>query len=446
MMEMTAGMKLVAAMVLGMLAVLDWHGALAAQGGPAPVPAMTQAAPAPAVTAPAPAQADALVASDARLAGDEKRTRLIVDLNGPTDKLNFRVFVLADPYRVVVDLPQIAFNIAPDIGKHGRGLISAYRFGLIAQGKSRIVMDPTGPVSVDKSFLLDAVDNQPARLVIDLVKTDRSAFLRTVAAQKASDMTATPPPPQGADTLLPEIQPGLPIVVVDPGHGGIDAGATSPSGEQEKSIVLEFAKKLAEKINATGRYRAVLTREDDTFITLSGRIQFARANRASLFVSVHADTLHDPFGVRGATIYTLSDKASDAESARYAEQENKADAIAGVDLTAEPGDVADILIDLTRRETKTFSNRFAKVLIDEFQAAATLNKNPHRSAGFMVLTAPDIPSVLLELGYLSSRDDVKLLTSDDWRNRATDAVVTAVDAFFTQRRQNQPAVSNAAAP
>ncbi|CAM5767403.1 N-acetylmuramoyl-L-alanine amidase [Labrys miyagiensis] len=432
-------MRLVATIALMLAAAVSWHGACAAPSGPAPTPAQS-ADPA------SPPQAGALTASDARLAGDERRTRLIVDLNGPTDKLNFRVFVLADPYRVVVDLPQIEFNISPENGKNGRGLVSAYRFGLIAQGKSRIVMDLTGPVSVDKSFLLDAIDNQPARLVIDLVKVDRSAFLRTVAAQKASDMTATPPPPQLPETLLPEVQSGLPIVVVDPGHGGIDAGATSPTGEQEKTIVLEFARKLAEKINATGRYRAVLTREGDTFITLSGRIEFARANRASLFVSIHADTLHDPFGVRGATIYTLSDKASDAESARYAEKENKADAIAGVDLTAEPGDVADILIDLTRRETKTFSNRFAKVLIDEFQAAATLNKNPHRSAGFMVLTAPDIPSVLLELGYLSSRDDVKLLTSDDWRNRATDAVVAAVDAFFAQRRQNHPSVSNAAAP
>ncbi len=434
-------MRLVAAIALGMLAAaVLGHDAFAAQGGAAIPPAV-----APAATGAPVVQSDTLVASDARLAGDEKRTRLIVDLNGPTDKLNFRVFVLADPYRVVVDLPQIEFNLPPDTGKQGRGVVSAYRFGLIAQGKSRIVMDLNGPVSIDKSFLLDAVDDQPARLVIDLVKTERTAFLRTVAAQKASDLTATPPTPQ-VPTLLPENQPGLPIVVVDPGHGGIDAGATSPSGEQEKSIVLEFSRKLAEKINATGRYRAVLTRDDDTFITLSGRIQFARANKASLFISVHADTLHDPFGVRGATIYTLSDKASDAESARYAEQENKADAIAGVDLAAEPGDVADILIDLTRRETKSFSNRFAKVLIDEFQAAATLNKNPHRSAGFMVLTAPDIPSVLLELGYLSSRDDVKLLTSDDWRNRATDAVVTAVDAFFTLRRQNQPAVSNAATP
>ncbi|WP_245197402.1 N-acetylmuramoyl-L-alanine amidase [Labrys sp. LIt4] len=387
-----------------------------------------------------------LTASDARLAGDDRRTRLIVDLHGSVSDLNFRVFVLPDPYRVVVDLPQIEFGMPPETGKHGRGVVSAYRFGLIAPGKSRIVLDLTEPVAVDKSFLLDALDDQPARLVIDLVKTDRAAFMRTAASQKSSDMSAHPQPPPSSPPLLPESQPGRPVVVVDPGHGGIDMGATSKSGEQEKTIVLEFAKRLADKINETGRYRAVLTRDGDTFISLAGRVQFARANRASLFISVHADTLHDPFGVRGATIYTLSDRASDAESARYAEQENKADAIAGVDLASEPGDVADILIDLTRRETKSFSNGFAKVLIDQFQAAATLNKNPHRSAGFKVLTAPDIPSVLLELGYLSSRDDVKLLTSDDWRNRASDAVVTAIDAFFQQRRANQPAAASGSVP
>ncbi|WP_245314532.1 N-acetylmuramoyl-L-alanine amidase [Labrys sp. WJW] len=437
---MMGGMRLAAIGMLVLLGMGQAQMSHAAQGPVAP-PATAE----PAVTPPPAAVASSsLTASDARLAGDDKRTRLIVDLHGSVNELNFRVFVLPDPYRVVVDLPQIEFGMPPETGKQGRGVVSAYRFGLIAPGKSRIVLDLTEPAAVDKSFLLDALDDQPARLVIDLVKTDRAAFLRTAASQKSSDMSAHPQP--SSPPLLPESQPGRPVVVVDPGHGGIDMGATSKSGEQEKTIVLEFAKRLADKINETGRYRAVLTRDGDTFISLAGRVQFARANRASLFISVHADTLHDPFGVRGATIYTLSDRASDAESARYAEQENKADAIAGVDLASEPGDVADILIDLTRRETKSFSNGFAKVLIDQFQAAATLNKNPHRSAGFKVLTAPDIPSVLLELGYLSSRDDVKLLTSDDWRNRAADAVVTAIDGFFQQRRANQPAASSGSAP
>ena len=146
--------------------------------------------------------------------------------------------------------------------------------------------------------------------------------------------------------------------------------------------------------------------------------------------------------MRGATIYTLSDKASDAEAARYAEKENRADAIAGVDLSAEPEDVADILIDLTRRETKSFSNQFAKTLIDEFRAAATLNKNPHRSAGFRVLKGPDVPSVLLELGYLSNKQDAKLLMSDDWRGHVTDAALAAIDSFFAARQRDIRATSN----
>ena len=218
--------------------------------------------------------------------------------------------------------------------------------------------------------------------------------------------------------------------MIDPGHGGIDLGAVTAKGDQEKTIVLGFAKILAAKIDATGRYKAVLTRDDDSFVSLAGRIDVARANNAALFVSIHADTLPDPFGVRGATIYTLSDKASDAELARYAEKENRADLIAGVDLSAEPDDVADILIDLTRRETKAFSSQFAKVLTDEFRAAATLNKNPRRSAGFHVLKAPDVPSVLLELGYLSNSQDAKLLLSDEWRERPPQPATAAVDALL----------------
>ena len=206
--------------------------------------------------------------------------------------------------------------------------------------------------------------------------------------------------------------------------------------------MLGFARILAEKIDATKRYRAVLTRSDDSFVTLGGRISVARANHAALFISIHADTLPDPFGVRGATIYTLSDHASDAETARYAEKENRADLIAGVDLSAEPDDVADILIDLTRRETRSFSTQFAKVLVDQLRAAATLNKNPHRSAGFLVLKAPDVPSVLLELGYLSNSQDVKLLTSDEWRGRATDAVLAAIEGFFRPVSRDASATSN----
>jgi N-acetylmuramoyl-L-alanine amidase len=383
---------------------------------------------------------DLIRAGAARLAGDDQRTRLILDLSS---SISFRAFILADPYRVVVDLPQLAFDMPQEAGHQARGLVSAYRFGLIAAGKSRIVLDLTGPAAIDKAFVLEAADNQPARLVIDLVRTERSAVLEALAAQQRGSRDAQhteaalsrPAPSEG-------VRPGAPMVVIDPGHGGIDSGAVASMGQTEKSIVLEFAKVLAAKIGATGRYRTALTRSDDSFVSLSGRIGFARAQGAALFISIHADTLPDPFGVRGATIYTLSDTASDAESARYAEKENRADLIAGVDLSSEPDDVADILIDLTRRETRGFSNQFARLLTDEFRSAATLNKNPRRSAGFRVLKASDVPSVLLELGYLSNRRDARLLMSQDWRERTTDAVLTAVDAFFAAKTRDARATSN----
>lgn len=384
---------------------------------------------APAWADPAPDPAAPVRATAARLAGDAQRTRLILDITGTIQP---RAFPLADPDRLVVELPQIAFDLPGGTGRTGRGLVSAFRYGLIAPGKSRLVVDLSGPAVVDKMFVLDPVEDQPARLVIDLVSAPRQTFLTAVELGRAPAVTGSLP------ALLPDAGPpaagqglaGLPVVVIDPGHGGIDAGASAPSGEQEKAITFAFARELADKLVATGRYKAVLTRTDDSFVSLADRVAVARRSGAALFISVHADTLPDPFGVRGATVYTLSDKASDAAAARYAEEENRADAISGVDLGAERGDVADILVDLTMRETKVFSAAFAKVLVDDFASAATLNKHPRRSAGFWVLKAPDVPSVLLELGYLSSPQDLALLTSEPWRDRATDAVRLAVDGFF----------------
>lgn len=369
--------------------------------------------------------APSVVATDARLAGDLQRTRFIVDL---TQSVEPSAFLLAEPSRVVIELPHMGFSIAPDLGRAGRGLVSAFRFGVVANGKSRIVLDLARPAVIDQIFVLQPVDDQPARLVLDLIGTDEAAFRAVIASQPPR---VAPPPaePAGAGAA----NAGLPLIVIDPGHGGIDSGAVTANGDQEKAIVLDFAQTLAAKLTESGRYSVLLTRSGDTFVSLSDRVRIARDAKAALFLSIHADTLSDPFGVRGATIYTLSEKASDADAERYAEKENRSDAIAGVDLTAEPDEVADILIDLTRRETKTFSTRFARQLVDEFRAAATLNKNPLRSAGFRVLRAADVPSVLLELGYLSNAQDAKLLLSPEWRDRTTDAVLRSIDGFFAAR-------------
>ena len=318
----------------------------------------------------------------------------------------------------MIDLPQVTFQLPARTGEQGRGLIKAFRYGLVMQGGSRIVIDATGPVRIDKAFVLEAVDDQPARLVLDLVSIDRASFMRNLALEaKPRRAPETKPQPRSRSAS----NDGRPLIVIDPGHGGPDTGTIASSGEMEKTIVLEFAQALAEKLEKSGKYRVAMTRTDDRFVPLGERVRMARAQGAALFVSIHADALaaRGEADVRGATVYTVSDTASDAEAARLAEDENKADAIAGVDLSSEPEEVADILIDLTQRETKNFSAHFARAVVGELKTAAKLHKHPLKSAGFKVLKAPDVPSVLIELGYVSNKQDLKLMTSEAWRARTT---------------------------
>lgn len=375
------------------------------------------------------APADVPVANDVRLAGDEAKTRFIVDFNR---KIDMRAFALANPYRVVVDMPQVVFALPPRSGEKGRGLIKAFRFGLMMQGGSRMVIDLVRPARIERASVLDAANNQPARLVLELAATNRAVFMRAVALNNraaAHSVRSREPAPEskGADLR--------PLVVLDPGHGGPDYGTRlAPTESPEKTIVLEFGLLLRDKLEKTGKYRIAMTRTDDTFVALVDRVNFARERKAALFVSLHADALErGDSDVQGATIYTMSDTASDAAAANLAETENRADMIAGLDLSAETNDVAGILIDLAKRETKAFSMQFARNLIGELRNATRLHKEPLKSANFVVLKAPDIPSVLIELGYVTNRQDLKAMTSEAWRARAADAVAQAIGNFFTAR-------------
>jgi N-acetylmuramoyl-L-alanine amidase len=391
--------------------------------GPMGAPSLAMG-PSAAADAPADSPEGFPVASDVRVAGDDMQTRMVVDFS---QKVDMRVFTLANPYRVVIDLPQVVFNLPPKTGDSGRGLIKAFRFGLMMTGGSRIVIDLARPARVEKSYALDAANDQPARLVLDLAAVDRDAFMRAVALESGMHATAAPAKPQAKTDSRP-------VIVLDPGHGGIDNGTKAAGGELEKSIVLEFTQLLRDKVEKAGKYHVVMTRDDDTFVALADRVQFARAQQASLFVSIHADALPRGEGdAQGATIYTLSETASDSEAARLAETENRADVIAGVDLTSEPDDVADILIDLAQRETKTFSVQFARGLAESMRSATRMHKNALKSAGFRVLKAPDIPSVLIELGYVSNREDIKSLVSPEWRERTADAIALAIDHYFAPR-------------
>jgi N-acetylmuramoyl-L-alanine amidase len=376
------------------------------------------------------------VATDLRVAGDEQQTRFILDLDR---KIPVRAFALADPYRVVVDLPQVNFRLDPASSAAARGLIKAFRYGLVMPGGSRIVFDLTGPAKVKSATALDAANGQPARLVIELEAVDRTAFVQSLAAENRPELRpAIETTAAVATRVVAKAVPGpapdsRPVIVIDPGHGGIDNG-TQSGAETEKSLVLNFGLALRDRIEKAGRYRVVMTRTDDTFIPLDDRVKVGRNQSAALFVSIHADALPRGEGdAQGATIYTLSDRASDAEAERLAESENKADAIGGVNLTEEPTDVADILIELAQRETRTFSNHFARLLVGEMKSTARMHKHPLKSAGFRVLKAPDVPSVLIELGYVSNKADLQQLVSESWRSKTVGAVAQAIDAFFARR-------------
>jgi N-acetylmuramoyl-L-alanine amidase len=262
-------------------------------------------------------------------------------------------------------------------------------------------------------------------------------MVRSVAAESASKSAEGAPEPPAVQ----QAKDARPVIMIDPGHGGIDPGAAGSGHVVEKDLVLSFAQRLKKKLEASGRYKVLMTRDEDVFVSLGARVKAARAAQADLFISIHADSISGGQDVRGLTVYTGSERASDADSARLADRENKADAAAGVESGDMPDDVSDILQELTLRETRGFSHGFATRLVGEFDAVARLNKNPHRQARFQVLRAHDVPSVLVELGYLSSQKDLDQLMSEEWRLKMASAMAVAVDRFFAARFARQGAAA-----
>ena len=325
------------------------------------------------------------------------------------------------------------------------------------------MLDTSEPVLIQKSFVLKRQNNQPARLVVDIVRTDRSTFFKI---HKLVDKQKTPPkkrvrqaaksPLKGVPLPKPKprriagkganqhaahaVRPkpkrtrkpkrSKRVIIIDPGHGGVDPGAIGRKGTAEKHVVFRFSKVLRDRLNATGRYTVRMTRTGDTFVRLKDRVKFARRNKGDLFIAVHADAIRrNRNRVRGATVYTLSERASDKEAAALAARENKADLIAGVALPTESDEVTGILIDLAQRETNNLSVTLARRTVASLRKVTRVTKKPHRFAGFRVLKAPDIPSILLELGYISSRQDERLLLSTKWRRKVADAMVRQTAPF-----------------
>ena len=369
------------------------------------------------------------IVMSARIGEHQDRTRLVIELSDP---VNLRAFSLANPDRVVIDMPEVSWRLGAPPRPSGFGAVKSYRYGQFRIGNSRMVIDLNQPVSVSDALVLPPSAGFGYRVVIDLFPTTRPKFdaqagwpadlkKRESDAEKLAAMIASQQAPAG----------GKKVIVLDPGHGGLDAGTTGVNGLMEKDLALAEALKLAGVLRSRG-YSVVMTRDNDTFIPLRQRVAIARANRADLFIALHADSNPDP-AITGTSIYTLNDGRSDREAAALARRENQSDIIAGVDLSGENNPVAPILINLAQRDTRNRSSEFAaNALKSVGQVTDLLARSPHRSASLAVLVAPDVPAVLIELGYLSNGGDAAQMNSDSWRAKVAQAIADAVDAQFAR--------------
>jgi N-acetylmuramoyl-L-alanine amidase len=376
--------------------------------------------------------AEDLAALTYQAAGDELRTRIVINFDHEPD---VSTMLLGEPHRLAIDLPKTVFAFDKK-SVEPRGLITDVRYGMIDDSRSRLIFMLKGPFEVER---LDVIKNDTSpgyRLVADLVSSSDRKFADALKNQnQTTASTVVAPKGDRLASAAPDEVSKAPkpfTVVVDAGHGGIDSGAESASGSLEKNVTLMFAQQLRDELVKLPGIRVEMTRNDDTFLRLSERVRIARQYEADLFISIHADTINRG-NIRGATVYTVSDKASDADSRAMADRENRADAVAGISFDNETPEIADILMDLTRRETHTFSLSFAKTVVKSLKKDVNMINNPHRFAGFQVLRAPDVPSVLVEIGYLSNQDDEKLMLDPEWRSHVAERLAAAVGEFASMK-------------
>lgn len=351
-----------------------------------------------------------------RAGAHQDKTRLVIELS---EAFEFTVKNQENPAAVNIEIPGIDWAADP-LGRK-IGLIENVRF---LNDSETLEISSSKNIGVKTAFTIAPKETVNWRLVIDLEEGGKSNHA----------VTPSPNPPPQIKKSQP---PAKRIVAIDPGHGGIDPGAIGVSGIYEKEITLAISKELRHKLEATGRYTVFLTRENDSFIRLRERFNLARNAGAELFISIHADAIANT-SVRGLSVYTLSEKASDAEAAALAERENKVDLIAGIDLSHEPPEVANILIDLAKRETMNLSASFASYAVGELGKEISLLNNSHRFAGFAVLKAQDMPSVLVESGYLSNPREEKLLRQPEYRAKLANALAKGVDRYFTNLKTQKP--------
>ena len=362
------------------------------------------------------------VVMGARIGEHPGLTRFVLELSDPVTP---RVFTLVSPDRVVMDLPDVLWRIGTPDRPSGRGAIRGYRYGAFRPGESRIVIDLNRPVSLAPLLIIPPRDGNGYRIVLDLAPTSREQFARS--AGWPDDLLAKRTTGQGLRSArTAETASAAKVIVLDAGHGGVDSGTIGINGMREKDLVLGEAKRLANVLEKRG-YLVHLTRDSDVYIPLDRRVNAARDFGADLFISLHADS-NPSENVYGASVYTLSEAGSDREAAELARKENQSDVVAGVDLSAQSSPVASILIGLAQRDTINRSIKFAETLVGQLgRVTDTLPRDPHRSAAFVVLKAPDVPAVLIELGYLTSPRDCAQMGTEQWQNDVSLAIANAVD-------------------
>jgi len=414
-------------------AVFDW---LTAIGSKTTVIEKNEAAEAAKQETAATPRADALAVE---VVGDRATTLFQLTLSrGVTAE----VYSLANPYRVIIDLPNLVFKLPQEAGRTGRGLVSAFRYGQFEAGKARIVLDTTGPVAIAKAAMTNARDGNGVVLTVEMQPSSPAAFGAGTGSARRGPGTDNSLA-RSVETPRERKQEGeRPVIVIDPGHGGIDPGAVGAGSLLEKSLVLTVARKVSGRLAATGRFEIVMTRSSDVFVSLSERLALSRRHGADLFISIHADSIEETFAqsIKGATIYTLSERASDAEARAMAEKENASDLIAGLDAAEgeDNSQVKSILIDLLKRETANFSSEFSRTLVRKMRASVSLSRAPERSAAFKVLRQTHAPSVLVELGYVSNPEESRQMQSAEWQDKVAGSIVAAVEAYFAKRTVGPP--------
>jgi len=407
-----------------------------------------------------------------RVSATPDRARMILDLSDTTE---FALASLTSPERIAVDVKAGAIKIGQAPLVAGHGLVPSFTIVEAEPGRARVELTLSQPAVVQQAYVLTKVGDQPARLVVDLIPTTEEDFQARAAADLASatsqqpgtssppsaapapgsafvvpsepsqapssEASAPPPSSAGEPAVAAPVVPkpasanqppsqSRPLIVLDPGHGGQDYGATAPNGDHEKDITLAFALQLRDLLVASGKFDVAMTRNDDTYLTLNQRVTLARQNRADLFVSLHADTFQEA-DIRGASIYTRDEKATDVLDKVLADGENRADVVAGYAPPDAKPAVVSILLDLMRRQVRQRAYLAAEDIVKAMEPNVALRRFPVRQADFFVLQAPDVPSMLIELGFLSNSDDIVNLESADWRDKMLKTIGQGIDAYFS---------------